>query len=129
MATKPIPVLGAANSVRHKTQEQPAENVCDQGLQLKIKMADLEAQYAGLKPEIEAYCEANGGTYNSPLGSYATRYTPKWEYPTAIELARIELKQAEERARLDGSANVINTTVSVAATIVKNSRPKVREIR
>jgi hypothetical protein len=129
MATKPIPVLGAANPVRHKTPEPSAVHVCDRGLQLKIEMADLEAEYHELKPAIEAYCESNGGTYNSPLGSYATRYTPKWQYSNALELKRIELKQAEERERLDGSATVVNTTVSVAATIVKNSRPKVREIR
>jgi hypothetical protein len=125
----PIP-QGAANSVRHKTPKASAVNVCDRGLQLKIEMADLEAAYNELKPEIEAYCELNGGTYNSPLGSYATRYTPKWQYSNIVELKRIELKQAEERERLDGSATVINTAVSVAATIVKNSRPKkVEEIR
>jgi hypothetical protein len=133
---QPIPVSAApqrgATPGHRETNNRPAVTVlnpCDRGLQLKIEMSDLEFEYDKLKPSIEAWCEANGGTYNSPLGSYATRYTPKWEYPAEIELQRIALKQAEERARLDGSAIVINTTVSVAATIVKNSHPKVREIR
>ena len=115
----------AAAPEQHKTQQNP----CDRGLQLKIEMAILESEYAELKPEIEAYCELNGGSYNSPLGSYSTRYIPRYEYPASIELQRIALKQAEERAREDGSAVVVNTTVSVAATITKSARPKVKEIR
>jgi hypothetical protein len=115
----------AANPVRHKTNEhrRAAVDVCERGLELKIEMADIQAEYDELKPLIEVWCEANGGTYNSALGSYSTRYTPKYEYPQEIEQQRINLKQAEERARLDGSAIVVNTTVSVAATVTKNSRP------
>lgn len=97
---------------------------CERGLELKIQMADLEAEYNEIKPAIEAYCEANGGVYNSALGSYSTRVTPKYQYPATIELQRIELKQAEERARVDGSATIVNNTISVAASPLKTIRPK-----
>jgi hypothetical protein len=100
------------------------EHVCDRGLAIKIEMKTLEAEYAELKPDIEAWCEANGGTFNSPLGSYATRYTPEYEYPAEIQLLRVQLRQAEENARKDGAARVVNTAVSVAATVTKNSRSK-----
>jgi len=99
-------------------------HVCDQGLEIKAEMKRLEAEYAELKPQIEAWCEANGGSYNSPLGSYATRYTPEYAYPAAIEEMRLKLKAAEIAARADGTAVVVNTAVSVAATVVKNSKPK-----
>lgn len=119
MASKPIPVpQRAANPVPRETPQ----HVCDRGLEIKIAISDLEAEYIELKPAIEAYCEANGGVYNSPLGSYSTRITPKWEYPAEIELARIQLKQSEERAKLDGSAVIINNQVSVAASPLKRTR-------
>lgn len=106
----------------------PQENACDRGLRLKIELATLTAEYDELKPAIEAWCEANGGSYNSPLGSYATRYTPKYEYPAEVELLRVRLKQAEDAAKASGAAQVVNTAVSVAATICKNSTSKVRAI-
>jgi hypothetical protein len=126
MAAKPIPVPQRAAVPE---QRKTPESICDRGLELKIQMADLEAEYAEIKPAIEAYCEANGGVYNSPLGSYSTRITPKYEYPATIELQRIELKQAEERARLDGTAILVNNTVSVAANILKRTRIPARPIR
>lgn len=106
----------------------PQQNPCDRGLQLKIEIATLTAEYDELKPDIEAWCEAHGGSYNSPLGSYATRYTPKYEYPATVELLRVQLKQAEESAKASGAAIVVNTAVSVAATVCKNSTSKVRAI-
>jgi hypothetical protein len=104
------------------------ENPCDRGLELKIEIATLTAEYDELKPAIEAWCEANGGSYNSPLGSYATRYTPQYEYPASVELLRVQLKQAEQSAKASGAAVVVNTAVSVAATVCKNSTSKVRVI-
>lgn len=121
MAAKPMPNPQPISAER-------TQNPCERGLELKIQMADLEAEYAELKPAIEAWCEAHGGTYNSALGSYSTRFRSEYQYPQEIELKRIELKQAEERARADGSAAVVNTAVSVAATIIKNSRQKAKPV-
>ncbi len=119
---------GLAQTMPAHAMPAPQQNPCDRGLALKIEMKTLEAAYKDLLPEIEAFCEAQGGSYNSALGSYGTRYTPTYEYPASVELLRVQLKQAEESAKATGAAIVVNTAVSVAATVCKNSTSKVRAI-